>query len=48
MHGVSTCKVDELVKAFGTGGISKRRVSRLCEELDGEVERFRNRPLEGS
>ena len=48
MHGVSTRKVDELVKALGMGGISKSRVSRLCEELDEEVERFRNRPLEGS
>ena len=28
-------------------GISKSRVSELCEELDEEVERFRGRPLEG-
>jgi len=48
VHGVSTRKVEELVKALGMGGISKSRVSELCEELDGEVERFRNRPLEGS
>ncbi len=48
VHGVSTRKVDELVKALGMGGISKSRVSELCEELDEEVERFRNRPLEGS
>jgi putative transposase len=48
VHGVSTRKVDELVKALEMGGISKSRVSELCEELDGEVERFRNRPLEGS
>jgi len=48
VHGVSTRKVDELVKALGIGGISKSRVSELCEELDEEVERFRNRPLEGS
>ncbi len=48
VHGVSTRKVDELVKALGMGGISKSRVSELCEELDGEVERFRNRPLEGT
>ena len=47
MHGVSTRKVDDLVKALGMGGISKSRVSELCEELDEEVERFRNRPLEG-
>jgi len=36
------------VKALGMGGISKSRVSELCEELDEEVERFRGRPLEGS
>ncbi len=46
VHGVSTRKVDELVKALGMGGISKSRVSRLCEELDEEIERFRNRPLD--
>jgi putative transposase len=48
VHGVSTRKVDEVVKALGMSGISKSRVSTLCEELDEEVERFRNRPLEGS
>ena len=48
VHGVSTRKVDELVKALGMTGISKSRVSELCEELDEEVERFRNRPLEGA
>ena len=29
-------------------GISKSQVSRICEELDAEVERFRQRPLIGS
>jgi transposase-like protein len=48
VHGVSTRKVDELVKALGMAGISKSRVSELCEELDEEVERFRNRALEGA
>jgi transposase-like protein len=47
VHGVSTRKVDELVKALGMTGIGKSRVSELCEELDGEVERFRSRVLEG-
>jgi putative transposase len=47
VHGVSTRKVDELVKALGMGGISKSRVSELCEELDEEAECFRGRPLEG-
>ena len=36
------------MKALGMGGISKSRVSELCEELDEEVEHFRNRPLEGA
>jgi putative transposase len=48
VHGISTRKVDELVKALGMTGISKSRVSELCEELDEEVGRFRNRQLEGS
>ncbi len=47
VHGVSTRKVDALVKGLGMGGISKSQVSRICEELDGEVERFRCRPLVG-
>jgi transposase-like protein len=48
VHGVSTRKVDNLVRALGIEGISKSQVSRLCQELDAEVERFRTRPLEGS
>lgn len=47
IHGVSTRKVDELVRALGMSGISKSRVSQLCEQLDEEVARFRDRPLEG-
>jgi transposase-like protein len=47
IHGVSTRKVDDLVKALGMAGISKSQVSRLCEKLDEEVERFRGRPLGG-
>ena len=47
VRGISTRKVDDLVRALGMEGISKSQVSRLCEELDEEVERFRGRPLEG-
>jgi len=47
VHGVSTRKVDGLVQALGLDGISKSQVSRLCEALDEEVERFRGRPLGG-
>jgi transposase-like protein len=45
VEGVSTRRVDDLVKALGMEGISKSQVSRLCAELDTEVERFRTRPL---
>ncbi len=48
VQGVSTRRVDDLVKALGLDGISKSQVSRLCEELDAEVERFRTRKLEGT
>jgi putative transposase len=47
VHGVSTRRVDDLVQALGMTGISKSQVSRLCQELDREVERFRARPLVG-
>jgi transposase-like protein len=39
--------VDDLVKAMGMSGISKSQVSRLCEELDGRVKAFLERPIEG-
>jgi transposase-like protein len=48
VHGVSTRRVDDLVKALGIEGISKSQVSRLCQELDAVVERFRSRPLAGT
>ena len=46
VHGTSTRKVDDLVKALGVdSGISKSEVSRICAELDGEVAGFRSRSL---
>jgi putative transposase len=46
LHGVSTRKVDDLVKALGAdSGISKSEVSRICADLDEEVAAFRDRPL---
>ena len=36
VHGISTRKVDELVKALGMEGISNSQLSRLLEELDEE------------
>lgn len=47
VQGVSTRRVDDLVRALGMTGISKSQVSRLCAGLDAEVERFRSRRLEG-
>jgi putative transposase len=46
LHGVSTRKVDDLVKALGAdSGISKSEVSRICAGLDEEVGAFRDRSL---
>jgi putative transposase len=48
LHGVSTRKVDDLVKALGADtGISKSEVSRICADLDQEVGAFRDRSLTG-
>jgi putative transposase len=44
--GVSTRKVDSLVRTLGVEGISKSEVSRLCTELDRGVRAFRERPLD--
>ena len=44
---VSTRRVDDLVKALGCEGISKSQVSRICVELDGVVDSFLGRPLDG-
>ena len=46
LHGVSTRKVDDLVKALGADtGISKSEVSRICAGLDEQVAVFRDRDL---
>jgi putative transposase len=46
LHGVSTRKVDDLVRALGAdSGISKSEVSRICKDLDAEVAAFRDRSL---
>jgi putative transposase len=47
VHGVSTRKVDDLVRALGIdAGISKSEVSRICAELDATVAAFRERHLD--
>lgn len=47
VHGVSTRKVDALVRSLGIeAGVSKSEVSRICGELDAVVAAFRERPLD--
>jgi putative transposase len=43
--GVSTRRVDDLVRALGIDGLGRSEVSRMCTALDAEVEAFRARPL---
>jgi transposase-like protein len=46
LHGVSTRRVDDLVKALGADtGFFKSGVSRICKDLDLEVGAFRDRSL---
>lgn len=47
VRGVSTRRVDGLVKTLGMEGISKSQVSALAKTLDAEVAAFRSRPLDG-
>ncbi len=48
LHGTSTRKAGDLVKALGAGsGISRSEVSRICADLDTEVAAFRDRTLAG-
>jgi putative transposase len=46
VEGVSTRRVDDIVKAMGIEGISKSQVSAMAKELDALVEAFRSRPLD--
>ena len=46
IEGVSTRRVDDLIKALGCDGISSSQVSRICEQLDEVVESFLGRPLD--
>jgi putative transposase len=46
VRGVSTRRVDQLVESLGLR-VSRSEVSRICAELDEQVEAFRRRPLEG-
>ena len=45
--GTSTRKVDDLVRALGVdSGVSKSTVSRICGQIDVEVDAFRSRRLD--
>jgi len=46
LAGVSTRRVDKLVKQLGLDGISKSQVSELAKSLDEVVEGWRSRPLD--
>jgi transposase-like protein len=46
VEGVSTRRVDDLVKAMGIEGMSRSEVSRMAAELDAKVAEFRDRPLD--
>lgn len=45
VEGVSTRKMDRLVKVMGISGISSSTVSEMAASLDEKVQSFRNRPL---
>ena len=46
LAGVSTRRMDKLVKALGIDSLSKSQVSRMAADLDQLVEEFRHRPLD--
>ena len=48
LAGVSTRRMDKLVKTLGIDSLSKSQVSRMAAELDAHVEEFRHRPLDAA
>src|SRR2546429_5201478 len=48
LAGVSTRRVEGLVQTLGISHLSKSQVSVMAKSLDGMVDEFRNRPLDGS
>jgi transposase-like protein len=48
VRGVSTRRVEGLMRTLGIERISKSRVSEMAKELDSAVEAFRTRPLNGA
>jgi putative transposase len=45
--GVSTRRMDKLVRSLGITGLSKSQVSEMARDLDDHVEQFRTRRLDG-
>jgi putative transposase len=45
LAGVSTRRMDKLVKTLGINSLSKSQVSRMATDLDEHVNEFRHRPL---
>ena len=48
LAGVSTRRMDKLVKTLGIDSLSKSQVSRMAADLDEHVESFRHRPLDSA
>lgn len=46
IQGVSTRRMEEIVKSFGLDRLSASEVSRICKILDEKVEEFLKRPIE--
>lgn len=44
--GVSTRRMDKLVRTLGITGLSKSQVSEMAKDLDAQVDAFRTRPLD--
>ncbi len=48
LAGVSTRRMDKLVRTLGIDSLSKSQVSRMATDLDEHVEAFRHRPLDSA
>ena len=48
LAGVSTRRMDKLVKTLGIDSLSKSQVSRMAADLDEHVDQFRHRPLDAA
>jgi putative transposase len=46
LQGVSTRRVEKVIRSFGLENISPSEVSRIAKKLDEEVQQFLNRPIE--